>query len=269
MSVAHPSDCDRRRRRADRRRRRDRPVRDHRAGVRDRRRMRDRAARDARGNVHAGDEREDRQRLDHRRRSTGSQVPGRAHHGRDRRRHGDPRVRDDQPRHRAFVQDHGREELSASCRTCISRTTARWATTSSSRTDRSSPDTSLSRTGRRSPGWRDSSVREARRAQLRRRLVRVTQDIPPYLKAVGNPVKLYGLNCVGLTRSNFDPAVIRELKRAYRIFFRSDLLRVARDGACTRGAAVVSGGRALPLLRIEERARAGGMSAHLAGCRVA
>jgi UDP-N-acetylglucosamine acyltransferase len=53
---------------------------------------------------------------------------------------------------------------------------------------------------------------------------KVTQDVPPYIKAVGNPVKLYGLNSVGLTRSNFDPAVIRELKRAYRIFFRSDLM---------------------------------------------
>lgn len=53
---------------------------------------------------------------------------------------------------------------------------------------------------------------------------KVTQDVPPYLKAVGNPVKLYGLNSVGLTRSNFDPAVVRELKRAYRLFFRSDLI---------------------------------------------
>ena len=52
---------------------------------------------------------------------------------------------------------------------------------------------------------------------------RVTKDIPPYLKAVGNPVKLYGLNSVGLQRNNFDPGVIRELKRAYRLFFRSDL----------------------------------------------
>lgn len=53
---------------------------------------------------------------------------------------------------------------------------------------------------------------------------KATQDVPPYLKAVGNPVKLYGLNTVGLTRANFDPAVIRELKRAYRLFFRSDLI---------------------------------------------
>lgn len=53
---------------------------------------------------------------------------------------------------------------------------------------------------------------------------KVTQDVPPYLKAVGNPAKLYGLNTVGLTRSDFDPAVVRELKRAYRLFFRSDMI---------------------------------------------
>lgn len=52
---------------------------------------------------------------------------------------------------------------------------------------------------------------------------RVAKDIPPYLKAVGNPVKLYGLNSVGLQRNNFAPEVIRELKRAYRLFFRSEL----------------------------------------------
>lgn len=52
---------------------------------------------------------------------------------------------------------------------------------------------------------------------------RVPKDIPPYIKAVGNPVKLYGLNSVGLQRSNFDPDVLRELKRAYRMFFRSEL----------------------------------------------
>ncbi|HSC32853.1 MAG TPA: acyl-ACP--UDP-N-acetylglucosamine O-acyltransferase [Gemmatimonadaceae bacterium] len=52
---------------------------------------------------------------------------------------------------------------------------------------------------------------------------RVPQDIPPYLKAVGNPIKLYGLNSVGLQRANFEPAVLRELKRAYRLVFRSEL----------------------------------------------
>ncbi len=52
---------------------------------------------------------------------------------------------------------------------------------------------------------------------------RVSKDIPPFLKAVGNPVKLYGLNTVGLQRAGFDEATVRELKRAYRLFFDSDL----------------------------------------------
>jgi UDP-N-acetylglucosamine acyltransferase len=52
---------------------------------------------------------------------------------------------------------------------------------------------------------------------------RVAKDVPPFLKAVGNPVKLYGLNTIGLQRAGFDDAVIRELKRAYRLFFRSEL----------------------------------------------
>jgi len=52
---------------------------------------------------------------------------------------------------------------------------------------------------------------------------RVSKDIPPFLKAVGNPVKLYGLNTVGLQRSGMDESTIRELKRAYRLLFRSDL----------------------------------------------
>jgi UDP-N-acetylglucosamine acyltransferase len=54
-------------------------------------------------------------------------------------------------------------------------------------------------------------------------LSRVQKDIPPFLKAVGNPIKLYGLNSVGLQRSGFEEGVTRELKRAYRLFFRSEL----------------------------------------------
>jgi UDP-N-acetylglucosamine acyltransferase len=52
---------------------------------------------------------------------------------------------------------------------------------------------------------------------------RVAQDVPPYTRAVGNPIKLYGLNSVGLRRNNFSDEVLRELKRAYRLFFRSEL----------------------------------------------
>ncbi|MFY7922707.1 MAG: acyl-ACP--UDP-N-acetylglucosamine O-acyltransferase [Gemmatimonas sp.] len=52
---------------------------------------------------------------------------------------------------------------------------------------------------------------------------RVSQDVPPYVRAVGNPIKLFGLNSVGLQRSGFEEPVLRELKKAYRFCFRSDL----------------------------------------------
>lgn len=52
---------------------------------------------------------------------------------------------------------------------------------------------------------------------------RVAQDVPPFVRAVGNPIKLFGLNSVGLRRTGFDEEVVRELKRAYRVCFRSDL----------------------------------------------
>jgi UDP-N-acetylglucosamine acyltransferase len=52
---------------------------------------------------------------------------------------------------------------------------------------------------------------------------RVNQDIPPYVKAVGNPMELYGLNSVGLQRAGFPAETVAALKRAYRLFFNSDL----------------------------------------------
>jgi UDP-N-acetylglucosamine acyltransferase len=52
---------------------------------------------------------------------------------------------------------------------------------------------------------------------------RAAKDVPPYLRAVGNPVKLYGLNSVGLQRRGFTEETLRELKHAYRLLFRSEL----------------------------------------------
>lgn len=61
---------------------------------------------------------------------------------------------------------------------------------------------------------------------------RVSKDIPPYVKANGNPIRLYGLNKVGLQRNGIAEDVQRELKRAYRLFFNSDLnLSQARERA--------------------------------------
>jgi len=52
---------------------------------------------------------------------------------------------------------------------------------------------------------------------------RVNKDIPPFVRAVGNPLSLSGLNSVGLTRRGFEDNARLELKRAYKLFFRSDL----------------------------------------------
>ncbi|MGV3709830.1 MAG: acyl-ACP--UDP-N-acetylglucosamine O-acyltransferase [Gemmatimonas sp.] len=53
---------------------------------------------------------------------------------------------------------------------------------------------------------------------------KVTQDIPPFVRASGNPTALFGLNTVGLERNGFDANVRRELKRAYRFCFKSELM---------------------------------------------
>ena len=52
---------------------------------------------------------------------------------------------------------------------------------------------------------------------------RVAQDVPPFVRASGNPVKLFGLNSVGLRRHGYDEGVLRDLKHAYRLCFRSEL----------------------------------------------
>jgi UDP-N-acetylglucosamine acyltransferase len=51
----------------------------------------------------------------------------------------------------------------------------------------------------------------------------VRKDVPPYVKASGNPLRLFGLNSVGLQRRGFAEDVRQEVRRAYRLFFQSDL----------------------------------------------
>ncbi|MBI4727738.1 acyl-ACP--UDP-N-acetylglucosamine O-acyltransferase [candidate division TA06 bacterium] len=51
----------------------------------------------------------------------------------------------------------------------------------------------------------------------------VQKDVLPYAKAFGNPLKMYGLNTIGLTRRGFSQEKRELLDRAYRIIFRSNL----------------------------------------------
>ncbi|MFH0777263.1 MAG: acyl-ACP--UDP-N-acetylglucosamine O-acyltransferase [Candidatus Eisenbacteria bacterium] len=52
---------------------------------------------------------------------------------------------------------------------------------------------------------------------------RVSQDVPPFVRAAGNPLVVAGLNSIGLVRRGISPDVRTQLKRVYRLFYRSDL----------------------------------------------
>lgn len=52
---------------------------------------------------------------------------------------------------------------------------------------------------------------------------RVPKDVPPFVKAAGNPLRAYGLNAVGLRRRGFPAETELILKKAYRILYRSGL----------------------------------------------
>jgi len=52
---------------------------------------------------------------------------------------------------------------------------------------------------------------------------RASKDMPPYMKAAGNPLRVVGTNAVGLERHRFSAETRRILKEAFRILYRSDL----------------------------------------------
>ena len=53
----------------------------------------------------------------------------------------------------------------------------------------------------------------------------VVQDVPPFCRAHGDRARLVGLNEVGLDRAGMTRETILALRRAYRLLFRSGLLR--------------------------------------------
>ncbi len=56
----------------------------------------------------------------------------------------------------------------------------------------------------------------------------VMKDVAPYVKAAGNPLKLYGLNSLGLQRRGFSEETRLLLKRAYRMIFSSTSLNIGQ-----------------------------------------
>ncbi len=52
---------------------------------------------------------------------------------------------------------------------------------------------------------------------------KIVQDVCPFVIADGNPARVVGLNSVGISRRNTSPEIKSELKKAYRLIFRSNL----------------------------------------------
>lgn len=55
-------------------------------------------------------------------------------------------------------------------------------------------------------------------------LSKIVKDVPPYILVDGNPAKVSGINVVGLRRNNVSSEIRDEIKRAYRILYRSNLI---------------------------------------------
>jgi UDP-N-acetylglucosamine acyltransferase len=59
----------------------------------------------------------------------------------------------------------------------------------------------------------------------------VPKDVPPYILAMGEPLRYAGLNLVGLKRRGFTSELLRVLKKVYSILYRSNL---TVEQACKR-----------------------------------
>jgi UDP-N-acetylglucosamine acyltransferase len=58
----------------------------------------------------------------------------------------------------------------------------------------------------------------------------VTRDVPPYIMAVGQPAEPHSVNAVGLKRRGFTDEQILNIRRAYRLLYRSGLkLKIALE----------------------------------------
>ena len=51
----------------------------------------------------------------------------------------------------------------------------------------------------------------------------ISRDIPPYVMVGGSPTKPRGINTVGLERRGFDANAILQVKRAFKLIYKSKL----------------------------------------------
>ena len=52
---------------------------------------------------------------------------------------------------------------------------------------------------------------------------KVVQDIPPFMMLDGHPVRAFGINSIGLDRSGYSKDDKSQLKKAFKIIFRSGI----------------------------------------------
>jgi UDP-N-acetylglucosamine acyltransferase len=64
----------------------------------------------------------------------------------------------------------------------------------------------------------------------------VTRDVPPYIMAVGRPAVPHSVNSIGLQRRGFTPTQILNIRRAYRLLYRSSLKLKAAVEALEKAA---------------------------------
>ena len=55
----------------------------------------------------------------------------------------------------------------------------------------------------------------------------LSRDVPPYVMVAGNPAVPHGVNAEGLKRRGFTEEQVRNVREAYRILYRSELLLAA------------------------------------------
>jgi UDP-N-acetylglucosamine acyltransferase len=56
----------------------------------------------------------------------------------------------------------------------------------------------------------------------------VDRDVPPFMRTAGERAKVYDINGIGLRRKGFSPETIADLKKAYKIIWRKNI--ILREG---------------------------------------
>jgi UDP-N-acetylglucosamine acyltransferase len=51
----------------------------------------------------------------------------------------------------------------------------------------------------------------------------ITQDVPPFVMVGGRPTRPHGINSVGMERNGISPEVVRKIRKAYKLLYKSNL----------------------------------------------